>query len=342
MSFREPSTELQAHVPFRCLLPQGIEGLLVTGLGISAHRDAIPVVRMQADVQNHGYAAGLAAAMSAGEQRRLRDLDMRHLQEKLVGCGILDSSVLQHEDSPPLSVEEIREAVLRGPVDVFSAAVIFAHTAVSLPLLLEQLGEDTDPGRQENAALILGLCGRPEPAQNLAAIVASREWDEGWDYRGMGQFGPSMSRLDALIIALGKTRSPVAIAPVLEKIRALTAMSAFSHCRAVSIAASALADPRLAVALYDLLQQPGMQGHAHISTAEVVAHANDDLNETETRNASLKELLLGRGLFLCGDYEGLGREILRKYSNDLRGHYARHAQAVLTWDDPAQLRGEVM
>jgi hypothetical protein len=37
---------LTAHVPFRCLLPRGFDGILVTGLGISAHRDAMPVVRM--------------------------------------------------------------------------------------------------------------------------------------------------------------------------------------------------------------------------------------------------------------------------------------------------------
>jgi hypothetical protein len=43
----------------------------------------------------------------------------------------------------------------------------------------------------------------------------------------------------------------------------------------------------------------------------------------------LKELFLGRALFKCGDYNGLGKQILQNYSNDLRGHYARHASGVL-------------
>ena len=38
----------------------------MTGIGLSAHRDAQPVVRMQPDIQNQGYAAGVAAAMAAG------------------------------------------------------------------------------------------------------------------------------------------------------------------------------------------------------------------------------------------------------------------------------------
>jgi len=30
-----------------------------------------------------------------------------------------------------------------------------------------------------------------------------------------------------------------------------------------------------------------------------------------------------------GDHEGLGKRILTEYAQDIRGHYARHAQAVL-------------
>ena len=53
-------------MPYRCLTPQGVEGLLVVGLGASTHRDAMTLTRMQPDVQNQGYAAGVAAAMAAG------------------------------------------------------------------------------------------------------------------------------------------------------------------------------------------------------------------------------------------------------------------------------------
>jgi flavin-dependent dehydrogenase len=46
--------EMFVNVPYRCLLPLGLDGILVTGLGVSAHRDAMPVIRMQADIQNQG------------------------------------------------------------------------------------------------------------------------------------------------------------------------------------------------------------------------------------------------------------------------------------------------
>ncbi len=45
-----------------------------------------------------------------------------------------------------------------------------------------------------------------EVAETLLKAVRSSEWDRGWDYTGMGQYGASVSRVDSLIIALGRTR----------------------------------------------------------------------------------------------------------------------------------------
>jgi hypothetical protein len=332
---------LRAHVPFRCMLPKGVERVLVTGLGMSAHRDALPVIRMQPDVQNQGYAAGLAAAQAAKANTDFRSLNIRALQKELVGLRILDPEILEHEDSFPLPEDMVREAVAQGPVNLLTVAIMFSHPEVSTPYLIEQL-KSTDNRRREDAARILGLMGRPEAAKTLAAIVAGREWDEGWNYRGMGQFGASISPLDSLVIALGKTESELAVDPILEKIESLDENSAFSHCRAVSIATSALGDSKLAKKLFQLLQKPGMLGHAQLNTSEVVANANSNPEETEARNRSLKELVLGRGLYLCGDFNGLGREILETYTNDLRGHYARHAQAVLSYPNLEDLHKKVL
>jgi hypothetical protein len=40
-------------------------------------------------------------------------------------------------------------------------------------------------------------------------------------------------------------------------------------------------------------------------------------------------LAVARALFRCGDYGDLGRQTLQQYVEDLRGHFARHAKAVL-------------
>ena len=48
-----------------------------------------------------------------------------------------------------------------------------------------------------------------------------------------------------------------------------------------------------------------------------------------TRRESLRELFLARALYRLGDHNGVGAATLRAYATDLRGHLARHAQAVL-------------
>jgi hypothetical protein len=57
-------------------------------------------------------------------------------------------------------------------------------------------------------------------------------------------------------------------------------------------------------------------------------------NAVRTRRDSMCELFLARALYRCGDYEGLGEQILRAYTKDLRGHLARHAKAVLDAGKP--------
>jgi hypothetical protein len=149
----------------------------------------------------------------------------------------------------------------------------------------------------------------------------------------MHQAGASMSRMDSLTIALARTQAPAAVDAIEEKIRALPDNPAFSHCRAVAVAAAVLRDTRLGRALADLLRRPGLSGHAQCDLASMLARVNADGIETQARNDSLRELYLARGLFLAGDVAGLGRRILEEYALDLRGPFARHARAVL--DRPA-------
>jgi hypothetical protein len=307
---------LQAHVPFRCMLPKGIEGVLVTGLGTSAHRDALPVIRMQADVQNQGYAAGLAAALAG--RGPLRGLDIRALQRRLAAIGILAPDVPSHTDSFPLLPAAIREAA--GDLKVArNVAILFAHPEQSRPVLRAMPGAE--------AAMILGLQGFPEAAPSLAGFVREAPWDEGWNYRGMGQFGMCMSRMDVLILALARTRDASGVPVIGEKIRQLDAKAFFSHCRVAGIAAALL--PDLAGAVADLLAVPGLSGYAQADSLAAVRRANVDPCETEARNLALRELYLAGGLYLAGDVQGRGRGILEQYAGDLCGVYARHARALL-------------
>ena len=320
---------MPCYVPYRCLLPQGMEGILVTGLAVSAHRDVMPVIRMQPDVQNQGYAAGLAAATAAREGKALRDIDIRELQRQLVQKGNLPQDVLTHTDSFPLPKEQIAEAVRCVVNDFQGLEKIFVDPAQALPLLraaYQTAGSDED---KLTYAHILGIFGDPAGAEALAQSVSAKDWDEGWKYTGMGQYGMSLSVLDSQIIALSRTRQETAVEPIRAKLRQLGPEHALSHHRAVAEAMETLGDPMAAKPLADLLQKPGMAGHAFTDVQMAMRDIPPSPTDNTTRECSLRELMLARALYRCGDYEGLGRKILEQYAQDLRGHYARHALAVL-------------
>jgi hypothetical protein len=311
------------------MLPQGLDGLLVIGLGISAHRDAVPLIRMQPDIQNGGYAAGLAAAMAAASDTPLRDIDVRALQKQLVAIGNLPAEVLEHQDSYPLPPARIAAAVQSIP-DGTGAAVVLAHPQQALPLVKEAFAAAEGENQLAYAQLLALLGDSSGREVMLARLRATPEWDQGWDYRGMGQFGQAYSPLDALIVNLGHTGCREAVPAILEKVAKLGPDVAFSHHRAAARALELIGDTAAARPLAHLLAKPGMSGYHHpdIETA-ITREVPGGTNAETTRRDSLRELLLARALYRCGDYQAIGRAILEHYAHDLRGHLARHARAVL-------------
>ena len=318
-----------SDIPYRAMLPRGIENLLVVGLGISAHRDAVPMIRMQPDIQNGGYAAGVAASMAVQSGTSLRNIEVRKLQKHLIEIGNLPAEVLEQDDSYPMPPERIAEAIASIP-EGNGAAVVLAHPDQAM-LMLQEAYVAAEGDAKVVYGKLLALLDDASGLDVMAAkLRAAPEWDKGWNYRGMGQYGSAYSELDALVVALGHTQSKQAVPPILEKVELLSASSDFSHHRAAARALELIRDPSAAQPLAELLAKPGMSGYHHPDVATAIERETPGGTNAEiTRRESLRELLIARALYRCGDHEGLGRQILENYTSDLRGHLARHAKAVL-------------
>lgn len=322
--------DVLAFVPFRALLPKGLEGIAVTGLGASAHRDAMPVIRMQPCLQNQGYAVGWAAAISASKKQNIRYVDIKALQKDLVKIGSLPEHVLTDVDNYPPSMEKIQAATKTVVNNLEGLETILWDQERGIIALTDQFYITQNETGKLVYARILGMLGVAHGWKELIkAINGYTEWDEGWNFRGMGQFGQSISYLDSLIIAAGRTKKTEALPTIFRLMEKLTPESEFSHFRAVAIALETIADQKATEPLFKLLQLPGVRGHVmpDIQTAKKLAPKFK--NDVTTRNNSLRELILGRALYKCGDLNGLGNQILNEYSKDLRGHYYRHAAGVL-------------
>lgn len=75
-------------IPYRCLLPLGVEGLLMAGKSISGTHLAASGYRVQPIVASIGQAAGTAAAMAAERRCSVRDVDIKELQASLTRQGL--------------------------------------------------------------------------------------------------------------------------------------------------------------------------------------------------------------------------------------------------------------
>ncbi len=74
-------------IPYRSLVPMGIEGLLIAGRCISASKEAVGSARLMGTALSQGQAAGTAAALAVAEGKGLRQLDISVLRDTLSQQG---------------------------------------------------------------------------------------------------------------------------------------------------------------------------------------------------------------------------------------------------------------
>ncbi len=322
------------NLPYRCLLPKKLEGLLVTGLGVSAHRDAMPILRMQPDIQNQGYAAGTAAAMAVKDGVDVRNIDIKALQKHLFEKKILRGEDLVAEDNFPLPDEVFDIATAECADDYKGFPVLMTDPARALPRL--RAAYHAAEGESKFVyAHVLAMMGVADGEKRLLAKFEAMPWDKGWNFRGMGQFNRSVSWVDSYAIALGRCRSKAAVPALIAKANELTDKSRYSHFRAIALAFEGIGDRAAIPVLADILRRDGIAGHWQEMSANppVIPGYQNPLGDRE-RTLSLREICIARALFRLGDTsDGLGRRILEAYAQDPRRAYAKHAQLVLDGKD---------
>jgi hypothetical protein len=76
-------------IPYRALLPQGLQNVLVAGRCLSCDHEAHASLRGAAVCMGMGHAAGTAAALAAGADGGTRQVDIPRLQERLRAEGMI-------------------------------------------------------------------------------------------------------------------------------------------------------------------------------------------------------------------------------------------------------------
>ncbi|MCU0503933.1 MAG: FAD-dependent oxidoreductase, partial [Anaerolineae bacterium] len=98
-----PPAGFHYQIPYRALVPERVDNLLVAGRCISADHVALGSLRIMVTCMVMGEAAGAAAILSLHEEVAPRELDAALLREQLHrGGAILDEGDIRRVEPPPV------------------------------------------------------------------------------------------------------------------------------------------------------------------------------------------------------------------------------------------------
>lgn len=83
------SNTLVMNIPYRSIVPKDLDGLLISGRGISQTHNALQFTRMSADLLVLGYMTGQIAADIAWNNGNTKDYDVSELQKEWTGLGYI-------------------------------------------------------------------------------------------------------------------------------------------------------------------------------------------------------------------------------------------------------------
>ena len=103
------SNQITANIPYRSIVPKKIDGLLLSGRGISQTNNALQFTRMSADVYLLGYVTGQIAADIIRRQLPPRNLSIDTLQKEWIQNGLLIKNDSPDNNSLPYIVNKLVE-----------------------------------------------------------------------------------------------------------------------------------------------------------------------------------------------------------------------------------------
>ena len=350
MGLQPPHVEIE--IPYRAILPTGVENLLVAGKAFSATHDALAAPRMQSDMENLGGVAALAAVEATRQGVSASQVDVRALQRRLVDAGVLPRQVLDRQ-LRPLALDDGQLRALVAALDADKPLHAWADLEIgepyegriplvdimvsgprAVPILEEALAEASGRRRillAEMLCMLGSSAGVPPLAEALGAALAGDELPRRAHKVSFVGLAPDQwvaPEPAHWLYALGAARDE-RILPLYERVVELlgeaTREDVFEHYRALyyyvaalCYGAERLGNPAARPILRKLHSYLIFRDHA-----SAVETPGDWLDE---RLAHL-ELLIGRSLARCGDPEGY--IVLINYLTEPRALLAEHAHAEL-------------
>jgi flavin-dependent dehydrogenase len=166
--------KIGCEVPYRCLIPKNVDGLILACRAISMTYDAHMEFRMQNDMQRIGEVAGIAAAMASKKGIHPREIDVKELQAILKKSGILDEKY-----RPKPAIAERRVLELPAPEELDAQETkelvwISTHRDPGSALALRDMLNSESPQTRFRASAALAWHGLDAGVPELLKCVEER------------------------------------------------------------------------------------------------------------------------------------------------------------------------
>jgi hypothetical protein len=344
---------LEVEIPYRALLPLNLDNILVVGKAISATHDALPAIRMQADMENLGGVAALATALALKDGRPLRQIDIARLQSQLYAKGVLPEDVHACQVVEREYSDEELSAMLEqlnpdkplysyGEMDmseVFRDKLALVELCCAgprvVPLLEKALATATTDNHKLLLARLLALLGEksslPVLLETIKKELSADSLPELTTHIRHAILPPdqgAMPGLASLLYMAGMVEDD-SVLPVFQQVINLLATvgeadirdrdkGIFYYVDALCLGIERQAGPAG--------QRMLSQLHSYRPFRDQVSREGFQVDFFYERQAYL-ELVIGRSLARCGSLEGYA--ILINYLDDVRALLAEHAHSEL-------------
>jgi ribulose 1,5-bisphosphate synthetase/thiazole synthase len=347
---------IATEMPYRALLPSGLENLYVAGKAYSGTHDTLFNLRNQPDMENLGGSLGVAAAHSVHANVSPRMVDLASVQKRLTEVGTLLPEVLTRtiNDAPwnpdavrgflkeldgrPLGAWEDVQLARENTPDFRKrlpfVEICTAPADVAVPILEEELKTASGDRRVRIAqalAMFGSRTGVPVLIDAFNAALASGNVPP----KPLAGGEPPRRKWNCVPIApadivygIGMCRDPRALA-VWDRFADLVQANPqdfaaelpwpFHYVDSICYGAMLLGDPQALPTLKKIHQHPNLNRQS-IHDQLLIDYRLD--------RRALVELTLGRAMAVLGDAEGY--EVLISYLDDRRANLAEFANLTLT------------
>ena len=298
------------EVPYRCLLPKNVDGLLLACRALSMTYDAHMEFRMQNDIQRIGEVAGIAASMAARQGVSPREIDLKELQTILMGTGILDE---KYRPKPAISERKTLELPAPGELEAEQAKELVwlsSQRDSQSALALKDMLNSDNPHVRFRASAALAWHGFDDGIPELLQCVEERNEEETEGRRNVPFWQASITFLG---IAKDKRAVPALIGVLEDENAGLDAL--IGAVRSLG----RIGDESVIPALRNFLQRE------NLPTERIM---NSGMKTVEDAKWQI-ELTVAESLSQLGAAQDEVRKIIEPYLNDPRAYVRRYAKKLL-------------